>query len=169
MSKFDILLGAYKYAKKGGIIPSETSSGQLSMLPHNYGTIPTPKPATAKQIHSAVVSGAAKSLGSKRGGSVQPKPPFSDGKKAVGSAKQRSKLLARKQELRQKQYNKYKQQQLSEFGISRHTMSRGYSPMQGVNGRPAPGKLYKSAPKGRRIGPNTASEAKVDDLFGKAW
>lgn len=161
MAPYDILKGAYKYAKKGGIIPSETPTGQLSMLPHSYGSVPKAAPVNPARVHALLLKGIRESAKST--------PPFSGGKKAVGSAKQRSKLLARKQELRQRQYSKYKQQQLNEFGINSDTMSRGYSPMRGVKGRPAPGKPYKTAPKGRRIGPDTASEARVDDLFGKAW
>jgi hypothetical protein len=44
---FDILSGSYKYAKYGGMIPSETKTGQLSLLPHGFGKERLPRHSTA--------------------------------------------------------------------------------------------------------------------------
>lgn len=52
-----ILSGAYKYmkGKPGSLIPSETPSGQLSMLPHNYGGVKIPRQPTAGETHKALL------------------------------------------------------------------------------------------------------------------
>ena len=137
MGAWNILDDAYKFAKRGGIIPSETKSGQLSMLPHNYGAVKTPKPMTAGELHSAVLRGIKESS----------KPPFTPSGRvsmSEGTARARVKLAARTQELAQKR---------AKAGV----------------GRPVPGSITRSNPRPRRVGPLSAGEAKVDDLFGVPW
>ena len=42
---WNILDIAYKFAKEGGTIPSETRGGQLSLFPHKFGELPKVRPA----------------------------------------------------------------------------------------------------------------------------
>lgn len=83
-------------------------------------------------------------------GTVRPSkatPPWSGGSspRGSGSLRARVKLAARTQELAQKKVK------------------------AGVKGRSVPGSIMPSTPTPRRIGPLTAGEAKVDDLFGVPW
>ena len=94
---YNLPAGVFKYMKnrRGSLIPSETSSGQLGMFPSGAYTLPKPKGMTAGQLHRMVVRGAGASLGSTRGGGI-PRPST-----AVSPAT-RVRALARKQELLRK-------------------------------------------------------------------
>lgn len=135
-----ILKGAYKYAKEGGIIPSETAAGQLSMLPHDYGRVPKRRPMNERELHRAVMRGIKADYASR--------PPFPATRRVSavdGPTRARVKLAARTQELAQKRAR------------------------AGVKGRSVPGSITPSTPSPRRIGPLSAGEAKVDELFGITW
>lgn len=48
MTAFDALGISYRYMRHGGLIPSETKTGQLSFLPHGFGAAPRPvRPVTS--------------------------------------------------------------------------------------------------------------------------
>lgn len=137
MAPYDILTDAYKFAKRGGMIPSETAGGQLSMLPHNYGATKVAKGMSPGQLHKAVMRGIREM--------DKAKPPFTPtGVASSGPVRARVKLAARTQELAQKR---------AKAGV----------------GRPVPGSITRSKPSPRRVGPQSAGEAKVDDLFGVPW
>lgn len=96
------LRGVVKYMKRGGIIPSETSAGQLSFLPHGYGRRTVPRGMSQRELKKTVVRGAARSLGTTRSTSV-PMPPFKSGTRFSGGDPRAAVTgLARRQELDQK-------------------------------------------------------------------
>lgn len=85
----------YMKGRPGSLIPSETSSGQLSFLPSGYGKVSTPKPMSAAELHRTVVRGAAADLKAK-------KPPFVSQGYGLGDPRAKVTGLARKKELAMK-------------------------------------------------------------------
>lgn len=82
----------YMRGRPGSLIPSETTSGQLSFLPSGYGKTPTPKPMSAAELHRTVVRGAAADLKAK-------KPPFVSQGYGLGDPRAKVTGAARREEL----------------------------------------------------------------------
>lgn len=116
-----ILSGSYKYMKgrPGSLIPSESSTGQLSMFPHGYGSIPTPRPVSPGKLHKQVLAGIKVNAGKSRPAPVNtgfmgrpraaatgvpPMPPPFKGGRSLSSGNPRSTVQnrARTEELKQK-------------------------------------------------------------------
>lgn len=132
---------ASAYVKgKSNIIPGETAEGQLSLFSNGAFKTPSSMATSGRTVHSRVMKLiAAEAKGN---------PPFTPSSRVPagrGTVGARVRLAARTQELAQKRAK------------------------AGVKGRPAPGSITPSKPAPKRIGPQSADEAKVDDLFGIPW